>query len=333
MANGKVYKTKLLILLEILQLETNEEHYLSTNELLEKLMEKGVECDRRTLYKDIELLNSLGYEIICDKSKGMQNRYFIVERTFDCSELRILLDAVQAASFITPKKTKELVYKIASLGGSYSADILKKNIVYFNTTKSSNEQILYSVNSINTAIAEQKKISFKYFDYDSRHERQYRKNGKRYYFNPHSTIFDDGYYYLVGYYGKHGNLVNFRIDRMDCVRVEENQPKEDYIGDSIDLRGYKKTLFGMFQGDSQKVTFEANKKILNVIFDVFGENITLYECHDNLVTFEANVQVSPTFFGWCCLFKNDLRVIGPESTVQDLKNHIFELAKSYDMYQ
>ena len=70
-------------------------------------------CDRRTLYKDVELLNESGYEVLCEKSPGKPNGSCVADRSFDVPELRILMDAVQASSFITPKKTEELVDKIA----------------------------------------------------------------------------------------------------------------------------------------------------------------------------------------------------------------------------
>lgn len=84
----------------------------------------GIECDRRTLYRDIQVLNEYGYEVL--HTRGISNEYYVVDRSFDVPELRILMDAVQAASFITPKKTEVLVDKIADLAGSHRAELLKR---------------------------------------------------------------------------------------------------------------------------------------------------------------------------------------------------------------
>ena len=94
-----------------------------------KLAEQGIECDRRTLYRDIQVLNDYGYEVL--RTRAISNEYYVADRSFDIPELRILLDAVQAASFITPKKTEVLVDKIADLAGSHRAEVLKKNIMRF----------------------------------------------------------------------------------------------------------------------------------------------------------------------------------------------------------
>lgn len=181
MRQANAFKIRLIKLLEILRQHSDEDNYLSTTEIIERLAAIGIVCDRRTLYKDIELLNESGYEVLCEKSPGKPNGYCVADRSFNVPELRILMDAVQASSFITPKKTEELVDKVANLGGSHRAELLQSNIVKFNTTKSANENIFYSISEINAAIENGKKVSFEYFDFNEKHERAYRRNGKRYY--------------------------------------------------------------------------------------------------------------------------------------------------------
>ncbi len=171
MKQEKAYKIKLIKILEILRQDSDEDHYIESTEILSKLAAMGIECDRRTLYGDIDVLNDFGYEVLCEKNPGKPNKYCVVDRSFDVPELRILMDAVQASSFITPSKTEVLLDKIADLGGSHRAELLRSNIVKFNTTKSANESIFYSISEINLAIENNKKVSFEYFDFNSKHER------------------------------------------------------------------------------------------------------------------------------------------------------------------
>ena len=323
------YKIKLLKILEILRQDSDEDNYIETGELLGKLSAMGIVCDRRTLAADIETLNNYGYEVLCEKSPGMPNRYCVADRSFNVSELRILMDAVQASCFVTPKKTEELIDKIADLGGSHRAELLRSNIVRFNTTKSQNESIFYNISEINAAIENGKKVSFKYFDYNENHERVYRRKEKRYFVNPLATIYDDDNYYLVCYYGRYEGVVHYRIDRMDLVQMVDDQPMDAYKGEPIDLKHHKKTLFGMFQGEEQEVEFVADKSILDVIFDIFGETIMLENEGENSVRFKAAVQLSPTFFGWCLLFGDKLKVIGPNEVVEKIVEYIQTLANGY----
>lgn len=323
------YKIKLLKILEILRQDSDEDHYIETGELLSKLSSMGIVCDRRTLAVDIETLNNYGYEVLCEKSPGMPNRYCVADRSFSVSELRILMDAVQASCFVTPKKTEELINKIAELGGSHRAELLRSNIVKFNTTKSNNESIFYNISEINAAIENGKKVSFQYFDYDAKHEHKYRKEGKRYFVNPLATIYDDDNYYLVCYYARYEGVVHYRIDRMDHVQMVDEQPIDTYKGDPIDLKYHKKTLFGMFQGEEHEVEFVADKSILDVIFDVFGDKVVLEIVGDSKVQFKASVQLSPTFFGWCLSFGDKLKVIGPNEVVAKVVLYISSLLKQY----
>ena len=329
MKQENAYKIKLLKLLEILRQDSDEDHYIGTTELIDKLADMGIVCDRRTLYKDIEVLNNFGYEVICEKSPGKPNCYCVADRSFDVPELRILMDAVQASSFITPSKTEILLDKIADLGGSHRAELLQSNIVRFNTTKSTNENIFYAISEINAAIENNKKVSFEYFDFNEKHERVYRKERKRYFVNPMATIFDDDNYYLIAYYAKHPGVVHYRIDRMDMVEMVENQNRDIYNGEPIDLKHHKKTIFGMFQGEEQEVDFMANKSLLDVIFDVFGDSARLEPVGENSVRFKASVQISPTFYGWCLSFGDKLQVVGPNEVVEKIKEYVINLVKIY----
>ena len=146
----KATKIKLLRLWEMLSQETDEEHPMGTTTILTRLAEMGIDCTRKTLYDDIKVLNEYGYEILCQR--GISNEYYVVDKKLDLAELRILLDAIQAASSITEKKTAILVDKLANLGGSKRAEILKKYIVAVNTPKTDNDSIFYNVDTINEAI-------------------------------------------------------------------------------------------------------------------------------------------------------------------------------------
>ena len=111
---------------------------------------------------------------------GKQNAYYIEDRSFSLPELKILIDAVQAASFITDKKSDDLIRKIAALGGSHQAEILTGNIVHFNTRKHTNEHIYYNVSLLEEAIRNKQKAAFRYFDLDEKLNKVYRRNGAVY---------------------------------------------------------------------------------------------------------------------------------------------------------
>lgn len=154
----KGQRLKLLKIWEILRQETDEAHPMSSVELLKRLEDIDIKCDRRTLYADIQALDESGYKINCVRRKT--NEYFVEHREFSMAEIQILMDAVQAASFVTEEKTKLLVDKIAELAGSRKAEAIKKNVVAFNTVKSHNEDIFGTVAIITQALEQGKKIEY-----------------------------------------------------------------------------------------------------------------------------------------------------------------------------
>ena len=326
----KPNKIKLLKLWELLCQNTDAEHSMGTPEILEKLAEMGIDCDRRTLYDDIKTLNHFGYEVDC--VRGSSNEYSVDRSDFDVTELRILMDAVQAASFITDKKTKALVDKIAHLAGSRRAEVLKQNIVAFNTTKSTNEHIYYTVNEISNSINSGKKIQFTYFKYDANHERAYRTDSdgsiKLYKVNPYATVFSDDKYYLLCYDDKHGTMSHYRVDRMEKVKVldEDITPTSDVA--AFNVQSHKKQVFSMFTGEHKKVVFEADVSLIDVIFDKFGD-IKMTKKGDK-ITFESEVQVSPMFLAWCCSFGDKLKVSSPPTVLEAIEDYTREL---YQMYK
>ena len=198
-----IKRIRLLKIWEILNRETDEENPIGTEALLQKLAGEGIECVRSTLYEDIKTLQKYGYEVLCVRSTS--NMYYVADRSISAPEVLILMDAVQAAGFITEKKTAELVDKVAKLAGSQRGEVLKRNVVEFSVPKSKNENILYSVSEISQAIVRRKKIRFYYFDYDEGYNRAYRMSKKDpqkkrgYKVNPLGTVFDGGYYYLFCY--------------------------------------------------------------------------------------------------------------------------------------
>lgn len=323
-----ITKLKLLKIWEILCQETDENNPMPSTVLLEKLDSLGIPCDRRTLYKDIDALNENGYEVLCNRSR--KNEYYVLDRKFDNAELHILIDAVQAASFITENKTAELVNKIAGLSGNCRAEVLKANTVAFNTVKNTNEKIYYSVNEIITAIDLKRKIEFLYFDYDTEHQKKYRREGGKYIVNPFATIFSNDSYYLLCYDDKHEGMAHYRIDRMDAVKIlDEKITKRENLN-SFNVKKHKKQIFNMFAGEDTRVTIRIDKRLIDAMYDKFGAGVRMKMINENEAEFTQDVQISSAFIGWCISFGNMLKVVSPTSVIEKINAQIDVLKNMYN---
>lgn len=176
MIQDKPQKIKLITLMDLLQRETDEEHPISRQALCRRLNDMGISSNPRVLSLDIEVLNDAGYEIM-ETQIGREKFYYVEDRTFSVPELKVKIDALEAASFISKKKTTQIVDKIASLGGMHRADLMMRNMVCFNTRKHTNEQVLFYIDSLEDAIVRKKKVAFHYFDLNEKGSRLSRLAG------------------------------------------------------------------------------------------------------------------------------------------------------------
>ncbi len=320
MAKSVNQKIKLLRLLEILKAESDESRPLSTNEIIGLLKRDGIECARKALYDDITLLNEYGYEVVTVRAK--QNLYYILDRTFEVAELRILLDAVSSASFITKEKSKDLSNKIAALAGTQKAELLKRNTVYFDTIKHTNKQIYYIVDVIERAIADDKQVAFCYFDLDLDKKRVYRRDKARYIVNPVGLIMSGGNYYLVCYNDKRKLLTNYRVDRMSDATMEEKDRTPATCVKEFESYKTQNLAFGMFQGKEENVALKVHNSLNQIIFDKFGEDTKLNKLDDEYFTVTVIVQLSNPFFCWCGMFGDKIKILSPQSVVDAFVNNI-----------
>ena len=318
MVQDNYRKIKLLKLLELLRLDTDEQHPMTTSQICARLGEMGIICDRRTLSKDIALLNEQGYEVM-DITVGHEKGYYVEDRSFSIPELKILRDAVQAANFITEKKTAELVDKIANLGGSHRAEILKSNIVNFKTTKHSNEQIFYNVDALEQAIDQQKRVLFRYFDLNEYGQKVYRREGHRYVVEPIALVFNEDNYYMLCYSSKHEKTSTYRVDRMETVEVLEEAITETAIALKNEVGPYTEQVFKMYAGEAVDIVIEFKDSLIGVVFDKFGEDTRMMRSGEQKCVATVKVQISPVFWGWLFQFAGEMQILSPESLVQEYK--------------
>ncbi len=326
MARDNYRKVKLIKLLELLRQHTDEQHPMTTNQICAAMDTMGIPCDRRIVTQDVVALNELGYEIMATMI-GHEKAYFVEDRNFSVPELKILIDAVHASSFITEKKSQELIEKLADLAGSHRAEVLKRNMVCFNSRKHSNEKILYTIDTIEEAIQTQKKIIFLYFDLDEKGERVYRRDGHHYVVEPVALVFNEDNYYMTCYSSRHDSTSNYRVDRMDGVKIIDEPCCEKAVALRDEVAAYTEQAFKMFSGQLEDVVLEFDRGVISAVYDKFGEGVNMMASGENKVIATVKVRVSPTFWGWLFQFGKQMQVISPSHIVEEYRQKIAELLR------
>lgn len=315
-------KPRILYLLRILEQYTDEEHPLTTKQLIEMLNEKyGISTYRTTIAKDVAALQEFGVDIVVIHST--QCKYFIGNRQFELPELKLLIDAVESSKFITSKKSDALIKKIHMLTSNGQVKKLKRNNYVSGRIKPNNEQIYYIVDTINDAINERKQISFSYYEYTGLKEKVLRNKGEIYTISPYHLVWNDDYYYVVGYSEKREKIVTFRVDRIasqpDILSADAVPVPEDF-----DIAEFTKQVFYMYDGEEVLVDLRCDNGLMKTMVDRFGEDITTISYDATSFRLTVEVSISPTFFGWVFGFCGKVQILAPKSAKKQYRQMIVQ---------
>ncbi len=321
-------KLRTLRLQSILLERTDENHVLNASELCRILdQEYGISTDRRTIYTEMEILEKFGLDI--HKKKGKNPGYYIGARDFEMPELKLLVDAVQSAKFITEKKSKELIEKLEKLCCKTDADMLSKYVFIVNRPKTENETIYYNVDYIHNAIYENKKITFQYAEWTIQKELKLKKDGDLYVVSPWALTWDDENYYLVAYDDSAGIIKHYRVDKMKHTDILEEERMGEEAFQNFDLATFAKKTFGMYGGVDAEVTLECKKELAGVVIDRFGHDVWLIPQGKDYFKVTVPVSVSSQFFGWVTGIGAGMKITGPENVKQEYKEYLLNILDNY----
>ena len=320
-------KLKIMYLMKILLDETDETHDITLNEIVKKLKSYNVTAERKSLYDDIENLRQFGFDII-GSQYDRSYHYKIASRDFQLVELKLLVDAVQSAKFITKKKSDELIKKIENFASKYEAKQLHRQVNVNGRVKSMNERVYYSVDTIHDALCKECQIKFQYFSWTVDKKMELKHDGTYYSVSPWALCWDDEKYYLIGYDNREMKIKHFRVDKMTNVSTTEEKRLGKESFSEIKMSEYTNKLFGMFDGDLESVTLLCENHTANVIIDRFGTDIPIIKTDKAHFTVKVKVSVSKIFLGWIMAIPG-IKIVAPESTVNMMKGEIKRLQEMY----
>ncbi len=329
--SGRNQKLKMLYLMKIFSEETDDTHGLTMPELIARLAKYDVSGERKTLYGDLEALRDFGMDIIAEPC-GKVTRYHLGSRDFELPELKLLVDSVQAARFITDKKSQELILKLERLCSRYSASQLHRQVTISGRIKSGNERIYYTVDRLHEAIENGKMVSFQYFQWNVKKEQVLRHDGAFYHVSPWAMMWDDEKYYLLAYDASDDRIKHYRVDKMMSLQIEDEMRNGQERFREFDLARYSNSLFGMFGGEEIRVTMEADASMAGVFIDRFGEDIQMIPKKNNTFRTTVTVAFSDQFLGWVFALGDKVKIISPEAVVTEVTRRVESLAARYQVF-
>ncbi|MCD7824545.1 MAG: WYL domain-containing protein [Clostridiaceae bacterium] len=328
MAKGSNQKLKIMYLMKILLEQTDETHSISMPEIISALEQYGITAERKSIYNDMESLRQFGMDIIGEQ-RDRTYYYHVGKRQFELAELKLLVDSVQSAKFITAKKSNELIKKIESLASQYEASQLQRQVYVANRIKTMNASIYYNVDAIHAAIAANEQVCFQYFQWNVKKEMELRHDGAYYHVSPWALSWDDENYYMIAYDSAAGKIKHFRVDKM--LRIESTKERREGREQfrEFDMAVYARKMFGMYGGREEIVKLCCDNSLVGAIIDRFGKEVTIMKEDEQHFTVNVKVAVSKQFIHWVMALGDGAKIISPDSVVAEVKEEIHQLTKQY----
>lgn len=326
MAKSANQKLKMNYILAFLREESDPEHPVSMKQIIACLKRNGIQAERKSVYSDIELLRTMGFDI--EYRPVAPSGYCLGTREFELAELKLLVDAVQASKFITEKQSNVLIGKLEKFLSRHEADRLQRQVRVRDRIKSANLSTLYLVDDIHQAIHTNHAISFVYYEWNMNKELVPRHGGKRYLVSPWLLVWEDENYYLLAYDHVSGMIKYFRVDKMKEIQVEEDQTrqgkKEFHDLEPGDL---SKKTFGMFAGEKRRITLVFENALIGVALDRFGQDIPVIKLDEDHFQTYVEVSISGQFYGWLAGVGAGVQIAAPKEEQEKYRKYLENIIK------
>lgn len=314
-------KNRVLALYKILIKNSDEQHSISMQDILDYMASEGYSCSEDSVLRYIkQLRNELGVDVI--SGRGRNARYFIGNRLLEKEELKLIIDSVNASNFIEKSIATKMIDKLKSTMSKYDSEELDRSVLGINIAKAENKKILYNVNIIQEALAKGVQISFDYMGWD-KHKKLVKKYERRYNMNPWALIWSNDRYYLYGYdVKKTGDVFverNYRVDKLDNIQLSDvpRDGKTQYR--SFNANTYVSRRMGMFSGKEQAITVRIPEYLIGAFIDQFGKRITISEESEDMLQVTFYAVPSVILLGWLAGLKV-AEVVGPLDVREDIIN-------------
>ena len=321
----------LYLLLEILKEETDENHFITQKELIEKLDKYGITMERKTISKYLNVLrDDLDFDIISQPKKG----YALTKRELDPSQVTFLIDAIFSSKNFTGSQAKELVDVLEKFLSKHQRKKYNYISKSADLSRNKNQDFFYNIELLSEAIEKKIKIEFQCSDYDLDGKEILKYNGYKYPgTSPYYLVNNYGKYYLLCKLYNYNHISCFKVDHLRNITLLEDQPidsKEDVIdiGKDFDIMQYLNEHIYIFGGKvSRCKIIIKNSRVISDIKDYFGSKAE-FETKDGITTSNFTCNES-AFFYWALQYGENIEVIEPIDVAIKLSNHYKSMYERY----
>ena len=132
--------------------------------------------------------------------------------------------------FLAKRQSRALTTNLKLLASDHEMALLDRRIHVPGRITSKNDSVFGCNDTLHEAMRKHQKVEFMYYKYNVDGNRYATHDGKPHLVTPVGITYDDGHYYLTAWNDDHEAMTEFRIDRMEKLRVsDERATKNEQI--------------------------------------------------------------------------------------------------------
>ena len=328
-------KEKIIRVLQILQ-TTDKKTPINANQIIDKLENEYLigKAERRSIYRDINMLQSCGYTI--EQAKDKKLGWYMDKHAFDDWEIKVMMDAVQQARCVSVEEAKNIKKKLLELTSKRGRDKFSHMIMPLSCNVKVDTKIGEYIETMLEAMFLHKKIQFQYTEINDNMEKVLRHEGKLYTLNLYTIYWSDNNYYLIGSHDNHEGLTNYRLDRIEnLTMLDENSiDATEKIGQNPEryIQEYIKESVNHFFGEliSIEVEYEPSRITNAILYDFVGSSVKVKKQSDGKCRAIFSKMYSVTLTSWFMQYANMFKVIKPEKLKNELQNQLKQALSKYE---
>jgi predicted DNA-binding transcriptional regulator YafY len=266
----------------------------------------------RTIFRDIEILKSIGVPLYMDKGNGggirIARDYKIDEDLLNEEEKKLLVKSISNNSINSKDKNNEMVSKLTNLLNNNVSNWIE--IDFDSQSTLDKEKNLFD--TLKKAILNKNVIEFHYYGMYSTDEMRE--------IEPLRLVYRNSAWYLYGFYRARMNYRFFKVRSMSNLHVLEEKFDRQVNGSVIP----PKSLYAEYQTRHIKLRVSSN-----LGYRAFDEFTGCKMLKDGSVEVNTDVLEGEWLIDTLLSYGTDLKVIEPEELKQEMKEKIEEMLKIY----
>ena len=159
-------KGRVLFLLKYLIDNTDYAHDLTNSDIMDAYAKNGYSATEKTVRGDLNELIDTGFPVYKTDNPGHAN-FYIYDQPFDITELKMIVDAVAAARFISDDECNDVISKLRHLRRGYINDGPATISEPAKRIHTKHKGLYVHMSKISEAMEAGRKISYQYINYST----------------------------------------------------------------------------------------------------------------------------------------------------------------------